>query len=50
MLAAEGLVEWLPGRSAVVKVVTAKDAQDMLALIALLEEQAGRAACNAGDG
>jgi DNA-binding GntR family transcriptional regulator len=49
VLAAEGLVELLPGRGAVVKVVTAKDAQDMLALIALLEEQAGRAACNASD-
>ncbi len=49
VLAAEGLVELLPGRGAVVKAVTAKDAQDMLALIALLEEQAGRAACNASD-
>ncbi len=49
VLAAEGLVELLPGRGAVVKVVTAKDAHDMLALIALLEEQAGRAACNASD-
>jgi DNA-binding GntR family transcriptional regulator len=49
VLAAEGLVELLPGRGAVVKAVTAKDAQDMLALIALLEEQAGRAACHASD-
>jgi DNA-binding GntR family transcriptional regulator len=49
VLAAEGLVDLLPGRGAVVKAVTAKDAQDMLALIALLEEQAGRAACNASD-
>jgi DNA-binding GntR family transcriptional regulator len=49
VLAAEGLVELLPGRGAVVKAVTAKDAQDMLALIALLEEQAGFAACAASD-
>ncbi len=49
VLAAEGLVDLLPGRGAVVKVLTAKDAQDMLALIALLEEQAGREACNASD-
>ena len=49
VLASEGLVELLPGRGAVVKVFTAKDAQDMLALIALLEEHAGRQACRASD-
>lgn len=45
VLAAEGLVELLQLRGAVVKAFTPKDAQDMLAMIALLEEYAGRAAC-----
>lgn len=49
VLAAEGLVELLPRRGAVVRAFTAKDAQDMLALIALLEEHAGTRACAAGD-
>jgi DNA-binding GntR family transcriptional regulator len=49
VLASEGLVELLPRRGAVVKVFTAKDAQDMLAVIALLEEHAGREACKASD-
>jgi DNA-binding GntR family transcriptional regulator len=49
VLASEGLVDLLPGRGAIVKTLGAKDAQDMLALIALLEEQAGRAACSASD-
>jgi len=49
VLASEGLVELLPRRGAVVKVFSAKDAQDMLAMIALLEEHAGREACKAGD-
>lgn len=49
VLASEGLVDLLPGRGAVVKVFTAKDAQDMLALIALLEEHAGQRAAAAGD-
>ncbi|MFO1323324.1 MAG: GntR family transcriptional regulator [Burkholderiales bacterium] len=48
VLASEGLVELLPRRGAAVKVFTPKDAQDMLSLIALLEEHAGRLACNAG--
>lgn len=48
VLASEGLVELLPRRGAVVKAFTPKDAQDMLALISLLEEHAGRLACNAG--
>ena len=46
VLASEGLVELLPRRGAVVKVFSAKDAQDMLAMIALLEEHAGREACH----
>jgi DNA-binding GntR family transcriptional regulator len=46
VLASEGLVELLPRRGAVVKVFSAKDAQDMLAMIALLEEHAGREACD----
>lgn len=49
VLASEGLVELLPRRGAVVKVFSAKDAQDMLAMIALLEEHAGREACKASD-
>jgi DNA-binding GntR family transcriptional regulator len=49
VLASEGLVELLPQRGAVVKAFTPKDAQDMLAMIALLEEYAGRAACAAGE-
>ena len=49
VLASEGLVELLPGHGAVVKVFTAKDAQDMLTLIALLEEHAGPRACAASD-
>jgi len=47
VLASEGLVELLPLRGAVVKAFTPKDAQDMLAMIGLLEEYAGRAACAA---
>ena len=47
VLAFEGLVELLQLRGAVVKAFTPKDAQDMLAMIALLEEYAGRAACTA---
>lgn len=49
VLASEGLVELLPRRGAMVKVFTAKDAQDMLATIAVLEEHAGRQACRASD-
>ena len=49
VLASEGLVELLPQRGAVVRAFTPKDAQDMLAMIALLEEYAGRAACAASD-
>ncbi|HEX6945413.1 MAG TPA: GntR family transcriptional regulator [Casimicrobiaceae bacterium] len=49
VLASEGLVELQPRRGAVVRVFTAKDAQDMLALLALLEEHAGTLACAASD-
>lgn len=49
VLASEGLVELLPLRGAVVKVFTPKDAQDMLALIGLLEEYAGGLAVAASD-
>ena len=42
VLASEGLVELLQLRGAVVKAFTPKDAQDMLAMIALLEEYAGQ--------
>lgn len=47
VLAAEGLVEMQPLRGAIVKAFSAKDAQDMLRVIALLEEHAGREACTA---
>lgn len=49
VLASEGLVEMLPLRGAVVKAFTAKDAQDMLKVIAQLEGLAGSEACNASD-
>ena len=49
VLASEGLVELLPLRGAVVKAFTPKDAQDMLAMIGLLEDYAGRAACAASN-
>jgi len=47
VLAAEGLVEMQPLRGAIVRAFSAKDAQDMLRVIALLEEHAGREACTA---
>jgi len=49
VLASEGLVEMLPLRAAVVKAFTAKDAQDMLKVIAQLEALAGSEACRASD-
>lgn len=49
VLASEGLVELLPQRGALVKVFTRKDAQDMLAVIGVLEEFAGREACKASE-
>jgi DNA-binding GntR family transcriptional regulator len=47
VLATEGLVDLQPGRGAAVKVVTAQDARDMLALTGLLEAHAGRLAVKA---
>ena len=44
-LASEGLVELVPSRGAVVKRFGAKDVQDMLLVLANLEELAGRLAC-----
>jgi DNA-binding GntR family transcriptional regulator len=49
VLAIEGLVDLLPGRGAVVRVVTPRDAQDMLELTGLLESHAGRQAAQAAD-
>lgn len=49
VLASEGLVELIPQRGAVVKVFTPKDAQDMLSLIALLEEHAAGLAVAASE-
>lgn len=49
VLTAEGLVQLLPLRGAVVRQFTAKDARDMLEVIALLEEYAGHQACQASD-
>jgi len=48
VLTAEGLVELLPLRGAMVKAFSAKDARDMLEVIALLEEYAGLQAVQAG--
>jgi len=47
VLTAEGLVELLPLRGAMVKAFSAKDARDMLEVIALLEEYAGLQAVQA---
>ncbi len=47
VLTAEGLVELLPLRGAIVKAFSAKDASDMLEVIALLETHAGERACQA---
>lgn len=47
VLAAEGLVEMQPLRGAIVRAFSPKDAQDMLRVIALLEEFAAREACSA---
>jgi len=49
VLTAEGLVQLLPLRGAVVRQFSAKDARDMLEVIALLEEYAGHKACLASD-
>lgn len=47
VLAAEGLVEMQALRGAIVKAFSAKDAQDMLRVIALLEDHAALEACKA---
>ncbi len=47
VLAAEGLVELLPLRGAMVKTFSKKDATDMLALMAVLEIFAADKACKA---
>ena len=47
VLTAEGLVELLPLRGAIVKAFSAKDARDMLEVIALVESYAGERACQA---
>ena len=47
VLAAEGLVDMQPLRGAIVRAFSPKDAQDMLRVIALLEEFAARQACTA---
>lgn len=44
-LASEGLLDLVPGRGAVVKRFTAKEVQDMLSVLGLLEAEAGRLAC-----
>ena len=49
VLTAEGLVQLMPLRGAVVRKFSAKDARDMLEVIALLEEYAGHKACQATD-
>lgn len=49
VLSAEGLVQLMPLRGTVVRQFSAKDACDMLEVIALLEEHAGLKACNASD-
>lgn len=47
VLTAEGLVELLPLRGAIVKAFSAQDARNMLDVIAVLEEFAGQRACMA---
>jgi DNA-binding GntR family transcriptional regulator len=47
VLTAEGLVELLPLRGAIVKAFSARDARNMLDVIAVLEEFAGHRACQA---
>jgi len=44
-LASEGLVELVPSRGAVVKAFGKKDVMDMLAVLQVLEDMAGRLAC-----
>ena len=50
VLAMEGLVELVPGRGAMVRALTAKDVQDMLSVLSVLEQLAGTLTCqNASD-
>ena len=44
-LASEGLVELVPGRGALVRVLTRRDVQEMLEVLSLLEVTAARIAC-----
>lgn len=46
-LASEGLIELVPGRGALVRALTARDVQEMLEVLAVLEALAGRTACRA---
>ena len=50
VLASEGLVELVPSRGALVRELTAKDVQDMLAVLISLEEMAGPLACQQASG
>ena len=45
VLAMEGLVELVPGRGAMVRALTAKDVQDMLSVLSVLEQLAGTLTC-----
>ena len=45
VLASEGLVELIPGRGAVVRKLTKKDARDMMNVLAHLEQMAGPLIC-----
>ncbi len=50
VLAMEGLVELVPGRGAMVRILMAKDVQDMLSVQSVLEQLAGNLTCqNATD-
>ena len=46
VMASEGLVDLVPSRGALVRNLTPKDVKDMLAVLAALEELAGRLACS----
>ncbi len=46
MLASEGLVELVPSRGALVRQLTGKDVQDMLAVLIALEDMAAPLACS----
>ena len=48
VLAAEGLVDLVPSRGAMVRKLTAKDVKDMLTVLGSLEELAGQLACEIG--